>query len=315
MDWSAFAVTLSNSLNQTIHIKTAHALRGGDMHPAYQLQTSIGLLFLKIHHAQTLSMFQTEARSLKAIEQSKSIRCPKVLGVGLHNNEQAWLLLEHLTLRHNGDDFKRGCDLARMHQQVNQVNGTNSVQNHLQTIAPFGWFEDNFIGVTPQKNHWHTDWITFYGEQRLRPQLELAQLRGAPQKLYAKGMLLIENLPFWFDTYQPQASLLHGDLWGGNSAFSANGTPIVFDPASYYGDREIDIAMSELFNGFSKAFYQGYNCVFPLDSGYTKRTALYQLYPLLNHFNLFGEPYAQQAQQQIQALLKQSKKPFKNPSP
>jgi len=297
MDWSAFSSTLSQNLNQTVQIQSAHAVSGGDIHQAYLLNTSIGNLFLKLNHSASLPLFTTEAYSLKAIANSNSLRCPNVFAFGLHN-QQAWLLLEHLTLSHQGDDVQRGLDLALMHRQINR---------HSQTITqPFGWFQDNFIGHTPQKNLWHTDWIHFYGEQRLRPQLELAQLRGAHRNLFERGCELIEQLPFWFKDYQPDASLLHGDLWGGNSAFTTHGEAVIFDPASYYGDRETDLAMTELFGGFSADFYKGYNEAFPLDKGYARRKPLYNLYHVLNHFNLFGGHYEQQAEQLINALIKQS---------
>ena len=242
-------------------------------------------------------MFATEAHSLQAISNSHTILCPKVHGFGFFENQQSWLLMEHLPLTSKGDDFQRGRDLAFMHQQINR--------NPKTVTQPFGWFEDNFIGHTPQKNHWHSEWVSFYGEQRLRPQLELTQMRGASHTLYDLGCELIEQLPSWFKSYQPEPSLLHGDLWGGNSAFTVTGEAVVFDPACYYGDRETDIAMTELFGGFSTEFYTGYNDVLPLDSGYQTRKPLYNLYHLLNHFNLFGGHYMQQSEQLIKALLKQ----------
>jgi len=301
MNWSAFSSTLSESLNKAVHIQTAHSVSGGDIHQAYQLHTNIGNLFLKVNNAQSLPLFTTEARNLQAIIRSNSLICPNVFGFGVFENQQAWLLMEYLELKNTGDDFQRGRDLAYMHQQIHRDPKTDA-----SPIQPFGWFEDNFIGHTLQKNRWHSDWVSFYGEQRLRPQLELAQLRGASAELFDLGSQLIEQLPFWFQTYQPEASLLHGDLWGGNSAFNANGEAVIFDPACYYGDRETDLAMTELFGGFSSAFYDGYNALFPLDSGYASRKPLYNLYHILNHFNLFGGHYQQQAGQIFQALLKQS---------
>ncbi len=297
MDWQDFSKQLSSQLNQAIHIETAHAVSGGDIHQAYQLHTDQGNFFLKTNSANSLLLFETEAHSLNAINQSNTIRCPKVIGYGLYR-QQAWLLLEHLQLTHQGDDFQRGRDLAFMHHQINRDN------------RPFGWFEDNFIGHTLQKNSWHFEWIDFYGQQRLLPQLELAQLNGASRDLYDQGRKLIEKLPFWFTNYSPKASLLHGDLWGGNSAFIKedhnSSEAVIFDPASYYGDRETDIAMTELFGGYSAEFYAGYNDVFPLDSGYAQRKPLYNLYHILNHFNLFGGHYQNQAYNLIDALLKQA---------
>lgn len=291
MNWKEFSHTLSQTLSQSIHIETAAPVAGGDIHQAFKLHTRSGNYFLKLNQLEALPLFETEVHNLRAIEGSGSILCPKPLGFGRHN-EQAWLLMEYLQLTSKGDDFQRGRDLALMHHQINHET------------KPFGWFENNYIGHTPQLNRWHSDWVGFYGEERLRPQLEMTQLNDAPRQLYDLGCELIERLPNWFQNYQPEASLLHGDLWGGNSAFTANGDAVVFDPACYYGDRETDLAMSQLFGGFSDAFYAGYNEVFPLHRDYAKRKPLYNLYHILNHYNLFGGHYAQQAQGIIEQLLK-----------
>jgi len=294
MDWHAFSHHISEHLNQSIQIKTAHSQSGGDIHQAYQLQTNQGNLFLKLNQAHQLPLFTTEAHNLNAILKSNSIRCPSIVGSGLFN-DQAWLLMDFVQLTSTGNDEQRGRDLALMHQQTNRE------------AQPFGWFEDNYIGHSLQKNHWHSDWIHFYGEQRLRPQFELAQLRGANPSLYDLGQELICALPYWFKDYQPEASLLHGDLWGGNSGFTTDGEAVVFDAACYYGDRETDIAMTELFGGFTPDFYDGYNEVFPLNSGYKHRRPLYNLYHVLNHFNLFGGSYEQQALEITDKLLQQAK--------
>lgn len=299
MDWNAFAAYLSQQLGQSIHIETASAVSGGDIHQAYQLHTSQGNLFLKLNQANLLPLFETEAHNLTAISQSNSILCPKPLGYGTYNN-QAWLLMQHLELTQQGDDNQRGKDLALMHHQINRDS------------QPFGWFEDNYIGHTLQRNQWHFEWPQFYATQRLQPQLELAVMRGASQTLFNQGQQLIEKIDFWFSDYQAEASLLHGDLWGGNSAFikanqpGAENEAVIFDPACYYGDRETDIAMTELFGGYSPQFYQGYNEVFPLDKGYQQRKPLYNLYHIINHYNLFGGHYEQQAVAIINQLLQQA---------
>jgi len=299
MDWHNFSQHLSEQLGESIEIATSHSVAGGDIHQAYQLHTNQGNLFIKMNQAGLLPLFETEMHNLNAITQSNTISCPKVKGVGIYQNNQAWLLMDYLNLTHTGDDYQRGRDIAFMHQQTHFAS------------QPFGWFEDNYIGHSLQKNQWHFNWVDFYGSQRLKPQLELAQLRGAHTELFDLGQQLIEALPFWFKDYTPKASLLHGDLWGGNSAFAIDNTQqtkaVIYDPASYYGDRETDIAMTELFGGFSADFYTGYHSVFPLDSGYAKRKPLYNLYHVINHFNLFGGGYEQQAIQLIQKLLQQSK--------
>ena len=296
MDWNDFTVHLNQHLKQVeqpeIQIISTHEVTGGDSHQAYQLHTADKNFFLKLSPAQNLPMLQTEMHNLNAILQSQTITCPQPYATGTYQ-QHAWLLMEFIPLTSQGDDFERGKSLAFMHHQINRQ------------AKPFGWFEDNYIGLSLQHNQWHLDWISFYGQQRLKPQLELALLRGASQSLYQSGMTVIEQLPHWFQDYQPKASLLHGDLWGGNSAFDNSGEPIVFDPACYYGDRETDIAMSELFGGYTAEFYAGYNDLFPLDQGYSQRKPLYNLYHILNHFNLFGGHYEQQAQKIIDHLIKQ----------
>ena len=294
MNWQDFSNHLQQILSLPIQITHAHSISGGDIHQAYRLQCQNQDYFLKLNHLQSLPLFETEAHNLSAIVQSQSISCPKVIGFGEYR-QYAWLLMEFLPFTHHGDDFQRGKDLAKMHHQLNQDN------------QPFGWFEDNYIGHTRQSNQWHFEWTDFYAQQRLKPQLELAQLNGASRLLYDNGMMLIEYLPHWFKDYSPKASLIHGDLWGGNSVFikTENSAPeaVIFDPASYYGDRETDIAMTELFGGFSQAFYQGYDDAFPLDSGYSSRKPLYNLYHILNHYNLFGGHYESQASDVIKSLL------------
>lgn len=300
MNWQSFSEHLQQAHNLPIQIQSAHSVAGGDINQAYQLNCGNQRYFLKVNQAHLLPLFSTEAHSLNAIRQSNAICCPNVLAYGQYAN-QAWLLLEHLPLTARGDDFEKGLELALMHQNINQQS------------QPFGWFEDNFIGNTPQKNRWHFEWVDFYANQRLKPQLELAVLNGATHQLYEQGLKLIEQLPKWFDSYQPQASLLHGDLWGGNSAFVEDSTkqnpPVIFDPASYYGDRETDLAMTELFGGYSQEFYNGYNQANPIDKGYKTRKPLYNLYHLLNHFNLFGGHYQQQSLTVINQLLASNKQP------
>ncbi|WP_019557405.1 fructosamine kinase family protein [Thiomicrorhabdus arctica] len=297
MDWQAFSENINQSLKEPfspIQIQSAQVVSGGDIHQAYQLHAAGKDYFLKLNHHQYLPLFETERHSLNAIRHSKSITCPQPFATGTYN-DQAWLLMAFIDLapsKQPSDEVQRGRALAQMHHQINR------------DIKPFGWFENNFIGLNQQHNHWHMDWIEFYGQQRLKPQLELATLRNAPTSLYPLGMELIDQLPFWFKDYSPEASLLHGDLWGGNSAFDTVGEPIFYDPACYYGDRETDLAMTELFGGFTPDFYTGYNALYPLHAGYQSRKPLYNLYHILNHFNLFGGRYAQQAEKIIDQLLK-----------
>lgn len=174
---------------------------------------------------------------------------------------------------------------------------------HRITQTQYGWQRDNTIGATPQPNTQSRDWVDFWRRQRLQFQLDLAAANGAPRALLAGGEDLLERFPALFAGHAPAASLLHGDLWSGNHAYTRSGEPAIFDPAVYYGDREADLAMTELFGGFGDDFYAAYNACWPLDPGYGTRKTLYNLYHILNHFNLFGGGYAGQAQRMTDALL------------
>ena len=284
LDW--LTPIVQQALGDHTELKQVKGVSGGDIHQAWWLQTNQGAFFLKTNHAKAETLFASEALALGVIRASQTIRCPDVINYGC-TNHQAWLLMEYIEMQAQGDDFLRGRQLAQMHRQ---------------TYSQFGWQQTNYIGHTPQLTTWQDSWPEFYAQQRLKPQLELAQQNGAPDQLIALGEQLIQNIDSFFKNYAPQVSLLHGDLWAGNSAFDTQGLPLIFDPASYYGDRETDIAMTELFGGYSDQFYAGYEAEWPLDKGYQSRKNLYNLYHVLNHYNLFGGYYAQQAERLLREL-------------
>ena len=163
---------------------------------------------------------------------------------------------------------------------------------HRCTGPRFGWERDNWIGLAPQRNGWSADWPAFFEEKRLAPQLELARSKGYSFEIPDVKALL---------DHDPQPSLLHGDLWRGNAGFTAAG-PVLFDPAVYYGDRECDLAMTELFGGFPRGFSKAYEAELPLPAGYEARKHLYNLYHLLNHLNLFGAGYLGQVEAALRLL-------------
>lgn len=274
-------------LGTDIQLQTARGISGGDIHQAWLLKTNQGDFFLKTNHPKAAPLFTAEAEALAAINASQTLKCPQVLAQG-QTEQQAWLLMNYIEMQSSGQDALRGQLLAKMHRQ---------------TSPQFGWAQDNYIGHSLQTNPWTDDWLEFFAKQRLAPQLDLASNNGAPAGLQQLGHTLLNQLDRFFTDYQPVASLLHGDLWAGNSAFDSQGQPLIFDPASYYGDRETDLAMTELFGGFSADFYQGYETEWPLDSGYALRKDLYNLYHILNHYNLFGGHYAHQAERIIRELL------------
>jgi fructosamine-3-kinase len=223
---------------------------------------------------------------LQQMYKTHTIRVPQPLCWGTTGNS-SYIVLEWLEMTDGNNKTwqKMGRNLAAMHKTTNQS---------------FGWNMNNTIGSTPQINTWKSDWIEFYIEHRLGYQFQLAKRRGGSFPLQDK---LIASLPKLLADHQIQPSLVHGDLWGGNAGFTIDGEPVIFDPATYFGDREVDIAMTELFGGFPPSFYQGYQEIFPLDEGYEKRKTLYNLYHILNHFNLFGGGYASQANQMIERIL------------
>jgi fructosamine-3-kinase len=234
-------------------------------------------------------MFAAEAAGLAEIARTGAVRVPHAVCHGV-NAHASWIVLEHLDLR-PGDDRsmrKLGSSLARMHR----VTGSR-----------YGWHRDNTIGATPQLNGGSDDWIAFWRERRLGFQLRLAAARGHSGRLIATGERLLEVLPSFFRGYTPPPSLLHGDLWSGNAGSTTAGEPVIYDPAVYYGDRETDLAMTELFGGFPRSFHEAYRAECPLDPGYPTRKHLYNLYHVLNHLNLFGGGYGAQAQRMIEELL------------
>ena len=200
------------------------------------------------------------------------------------------LLLEYLEFgcSNKASDRLLGRQLALMHQQQQPY---------------FGWHRDNTIGSTLQLNSQCDDWLTFWREQRLGFQLKLAANKGYGGMLQVNGERLCSDMAVLFDNYLPQPALLHGDLWAGNAAVDKLGCPVIFDPACYYGDREADLAMTELFGGFSRDFYAAYQAVWPLDHGYGVRKTFYNLYHILNHLNLFGSGYLRQAESMMAMLL------------
>jgi fructosamine-3-kinase len=260
---------------------------GGDIHQAFEIEDGARRYFVKANRAERLALFEAEADALDALAASACVRVPHTVCVGIAE-DRAYLVLEHLELGSRGDAARLGEQLAHLHR-VPQTR--------------FGWAHDNWIGNTRQPNGWQSDWIGFWREQRLGYQLRLAAQNGYGGALQRDGERLLARLEALFDGYTPAPSLLHGDLWGGNHAYLPDGTPVIFDPASYVGDRECDLAMTELFGGYAPAFHAAYRGTWQLDPGYAVRRTLYNLYHVLNHANMFGGGYAAQAARMTGQLL------------
>lgn len=245
---------------------------------------------MKLAESGRLPMLAAEAAGLEALARARAVRVPRTMAVA-ESAGFAFLVLEWI-------DFGRASDGAEARL------GELLARQHRSTSDQFGWQRDNTIGSTPQPNAWAQDWLTFFRERRLRHQLELArEARHGGARLQRRGAQLLERLDELLEGHRPVPSLLHGDLWGGNWAADERGSPVLFDPAVYFGDREADIAMTRLFGGFGDRFYSAYESAWPLDPGARERTALYNLYHVLNHLNLFGGGYLRQAESMIDQLL------------
>ena len=260
---------------------------GGDISAAWRLDGAADSVFLKTGPASSYEMFAAEAEGLTELSQANAVRVPAVIAVG-EDRSSAFIALEWLRFESIGKGSER-----RLGEQLAAL--------HRTTKPRYGWHRDNTIGLTSQINTWSDSWVDFYREHRLGYQLELAASNGFTGALQTEGARLLKRLPVFFEHYTPVASLLHGDLWGGNWA-SCDGQPVIFDPAVYYGDRETDLAMTRLFGGFGKAFYAAYESSWPLQPGHRQRSDLYQLYHVLNHLNLFGSGYLGRALALIDGL-------------
>ena len=249
--------------------------------------------FRKIGPAGCLARFEAEIDGLAALRATGILRVPEVFGVGQTTDGRAWIEMEFLVLR--GLDQRAGARLGERLAEMHHRTGHG-------VAAPYGWQRDNFIGATPQSNRPQRDWAGFFAAERLLPQLGMASRNGMGGALRAQGERIAESIGAFFLDYRPPPSLLHGDLWSGNVGQLPDGTPAVFDPAVYRGDREADVAMAELFGGFPEAFYASYRAAWPLDAGFETRKTLYNLYHVLNHYNLFGAGYLDQARRMIERL-------------
>jgi protein-ribulosamine 3-kinase len=284
---AAIGGKLGEALGGRVELRIAGEVGGGCIHRAFRATGGGRSWLVKVNDASRADLFAAEADGLRALAQGP-LRVPDVICCG-ETPEQSFLVLEWLNLGAGAprDYAKLGEQLARLHALAG---------------PHYGWRRDNYIGSTPQINAADASWPHFFGTARLAPQLALAR-RNGHARLCAKGEKLLQALPQLLGGHAPQPSLLHGDLWGGNAAFHGDGTPVIFDPAVYYGDRETDLAMTELFGGFPEDFYAAYRAFAPLDSGYRVRKTLYNLYHVLNHTNLFGGGYAAQATRMMDELL------------
>jgi protein-ribulosamine 3-kinase len=263
-------------------ILSAAPVGGGCIHKAYKLTTSAGSYFLKWNTAPLPAMFSSEAHGITHIHAVNAIKTPQVI---LFSDLTAdgcpgFILMEWIEsgVQHI-DPTLLGEQLALLHLSPAQ-------------LPSYGLEVDNYIGSTPQINTWSDDWIVFFREQRLNYQVNLAVKKGyLPNSRRCKLEKLLQQIERFLAGIDRRPSLLHGDLWSGNILAGPYSEPYLIDPAVYFGDREAEIAFTELFGGFPPRFYQAYNSVWPLSPGYADRRDLYNLYHALNHLNIFGETY------------------------
>ena len=281
------AAHISAATAKVFDAPRAIPVSGGCINSAYVLENAKQRYFIKTHSVDKYEMFAAEAAGLGEIAATRSVRVPTVICFG-RTADEAYLVLEYIALSSGGKNTARqlGVQLAAMHQH---------------SVPRFGWRMNNTIGSTPQINSWSESWPDFFARQRLGYQLSLNA--GRDPALMRLGEELLPQIKHFFSNCRVVPALLHGDLWGGNWAAGEDGVPVIFDPALYFGDREADIAMTELFGGFPPDFYAAYRDAYPLDPAYRVRKQLYNLYHVLNHDHLFGGAYAAQARQMIQSLL------------
>ncbi|MCL9783298.1 fructosamine kinase family protein [Vibrio sp. S4M6] len=285
--WQAISQQLSEKLMFSFNISEKTKLSGGDISESYMISDGQDRYFVKVNTRECHSIFEIEAENIKALRTTDTIYIPELVMTGT-TKSHSFIVLNYLSIKPLDDpqnSYLFGQQLARLHSWGDQ--------------GEYGFDRDNYIGTTIQPNPWHRKWHRFFSEQRIGWQLQLLSEKGINLVDISELTRFISEV---LSSHHPKPSLLHGDLWSGNAGNSAFG-PICFDPACYWGDRECDIAMTELFKGFLPEFYQGYQSVLPLDSGYQQRKDIYNLYHVLNHCNQFGGHYLAQAESLIDTIV------------
>lgn len=263
-----------------VEVNSTRPVGGGDINETAIIESSHGPCFIKLNKAGYLSMFEQEYNGLRLLGDAGVLKVPAPLQYGNYQ-QHAYLLMEYLPKGNSVPDSNKwlGEGLAAIHRCTSQY---------------FGLAEDNYIGTLVQQNGWKHSWAVFYAENRIMPLVRhLVDLKRFGSREQQLAEALAASLGDVFPEEPP--ALLHGDLWAGNYMFTGNGEPVIYDPAIYYGHREMDLAMTLLFGGFDAAFYRHYQEVFPLAPGWKERVALCQLYPVLVHAILFGGHYVSQA--------------------
>ena len=273
------ALSSINKVNKNSLINKIIPIGGGCIHKAWCIHFQDGKkVFAKSNYIDNINMFKFERECLLVLNRfanSSYLYIPKPLDLINYQNISI-LILEWIDLKQTQQNLL-GKGLALLHKLSTEENNNN-----------FGWEEEGYIGSNIQKKGWDSDWGKFFVNYRLRPQLIKASTWGVKADDYEDILIYLSS---YLNNHNPKVSLVHGDLWSGNCGNNENGLGSLYDPACYWGDREVDISMTKLFGGFNKEFYNGYEEIWPLDKCSTNRTEIYNLYHLLNHANIFGGSY------------------------
>ena len=289
--FSFFENILFSVLGQPVDVIETQFLSGGDINTAAQVFSSAGIFFIKWNYTEANAtelpgMFESEAWGLDLLRPACAFQIPQVIGYG-HHHGKSYLILEYI-------------DVGKPTKTYWETLGQKLATLHAHTQPQFGLTFDNYIGSLAQTNKLTGNGFDFFFDHRLLPQAGLALYKGLlPKQAYDALFRLRHQLPNIIPNEQP--ALLHGDLWSGNVLINESGLPALIDPAVYYGFREAELAFTKLFAGFDERFYDAYDEAFPLQSGFNERVAIYNLYPLLVHVNLFGSGYVSG----VERILKQ----------
>ena len=273
------ALSNSNKISKDSLIEKIIPVGGGCIHKAWCIHfQNRKKIFAKSNHIDNINMFKFEReclKNLKRFSKETHICVPESIDL-IHYQNISILLLEWIDIKQSQQNFL-GKGLALLHKASSEWNQKN-----------FGWEEDGFIGSNTQVSGWKSNWGEFFVNYRLKPQLSQAKTWGVRVDEYEDVLI---KLTSYLNDHDPKSSIVHGDLWSGNCGTTKNGLGTLYDPASYWADREVDISMTKLFGGFNREFYKGYEEIWPLDKFSKDRTDIYNLYHLLNHANMFGGPY------------------------
>ena len=269
--------------------KSIEQVHGGDIHKAWRIEFSNKKLFLKrnIRNKKFLEFEKYCLQNLRKYINQENLVIPEVIAYKNIKNIEI-LLIEWIDM-HNFDQKKLGKGLGELHLKSAESNP-----------KMFGFPVEGFIGTTDQKKGLEDNWIDCFLNLRIIPQLLSLKSRILDKEIINK---VKEKIKSELLNHKPINALVHGDLWSGNAGMDKNGKGVIFDPASWWADNEVDIAMTKLFGGFRKEFYEEYHKIFPIRNGFEKRIIIYNFYHILNHANMFGGGYLNQVEDYIKAIL------------